>query len=234
MAVRTTPQPWTPAEVIRRLAAIYGQVTWRPHGDPMTELVLTVLSQHTSDANSGRAFLRLRAAFPTWESLLAAPEHEVAACIQVGGLARQKAPRLKQLLMEVAARDGSFDLVHLSQRPLEEARAWLRSLPGVGPKTAACVLLFALGQPALPVDTHVHRVARRLGLIPAKAGAEQAHELLEAMLKPEQVYPFHVMLIKHGRQLCRAQRPLCGECPLLRRCPAGPRFLAMGLAAAAS
>jgi len=218
----------SPQEIVRRLSALYGEPVWRPHGDPMTELVLTILSQNTSDANSGRAFMRLRQRFPEWAALMAAAPAEIEAEIAVGGLARIKAPRIRAALEEVWRRCGSFDLGFLAEMPLAEAKEWLRSLPGVGPKTAACVLMFALGRPALPVDTHVHRVAQRLGLVPAKAGAAQAHDILEAMLAPEGVYPFHISLIKHGRRLCRAQRPLCEQCPLLDGCPAGHRLVGAG------
>jgi len=220
-----TKGPLTPAEIVERLSALYGRPLWRPHGDGMTELVLTILSQNTSDANSGRAFMRLVSRFPTWEALMAADPGEIEREIQVGGLAATKAPRIKAILEEVWQRRGSFDLSFLGEMPLGEAKAWLRSLPGVGPKTVACVLMFALGRPALPVDTHVGRMARRLGLVPAKTGAAEAHDLLEAMLAPEEVYPFHVSLIKHGRRLCRAQRPLCADCPLSDRCPTAPLYL---------
>lgn len=191
----------------------------------MTELVLTILSQNTSDANSGRAFMRLVSRFPTWEELMRAPPEAIKREIQVGGLAATKAPRIKAAVEEVWRRLGSFDLGFLAGMPLAEAKAWLRSLPGVGPKTAACVLMFALGLPALPVDTHVERVAKRLGLVPPSTGAAQAHDLLEALLAPEEVYPFHVTLISHGRGLCRAQRPLCADCPLNDRCPSAPVYL---------
>ncbi len=211
----------TPPEIVARLSSLYGEPVWRPHGDPMSELVLTILSQNTSDANSGRAFMRLRLRFQTWEDLLAADPEAMVLEIQAGGLARIKAPRIKAILEEVWGRLGSFDLMFLKDLPLNEAKAWLRSLPGVGPKTAACVLMFALGRPALPVDTHVHRVAQRLGLVPVKAGAAEAHDILEAMLQPDETYPFHISLIKHGRRLCRAQRPLCERCPLLYGCPFG-------------
>jgi endonuclease-3 len=187
----------------------------------MTELVLTILSQNTSDSNSGRAFMRLCRRFPVWEALLAAPVAEIEQAIAVGGLARTKAPRIKAALKAVHEKRGSFDLEFLRGLPLDEAKAWLRELKGVGPKTAACVLMFALGRPALPVDTHVHRVAQRLGYVPAKATAERAHDILEGMLAEDEIYAFHISLIKHGRRLCRAQRPLCGECPLLDGCPAG-------------
>ncbi len=208
-----------PTLVIEVLDAEYGTVPWRPHGDPVAELVLTLLSQNTSDSNSGRAFIRLLDAFPRWEALLDADVKAIERAIQPGGLAPTKAPRLQAMLREVWSRCGSFELSFLREMPMEEARAWLRSLPGVGPKTAACVLLFALGMPALPVDTHVHRVAKRLGLVPERSTAEQAHELLEPMLAPEQVYPFHIQLIKHGRRTCHARRPQCAVCPLRARCP---------------
>ncbi len=208
-----------------RLSRLYGMPVWRPHGDPMTELVLTILSQNTSDTNSGRAFMRLKERFPTWDALKDAPVEEIEGAIAVGGLARQKAPRIKASLQAVYEARGGWDLEFLRDLPMEEAKAWLRALNGVGPKTAACVLMFALGRPALPVDTHVHRVAQRLGLAPAKASAEKAHDILEALLAPDEVYPFHVSLIKHGRRLCRAQRPLCGECPLLDGCSSGQGFV---------
>ncbi len=223
---RTRSPTLSPREIIRRLSALYGEPVWRPHGDAMAELVLTILSQNTSDANSGRAFMRLRSRFRTWEALMTADPGEIETEIQVGGLSRIKAPRIKAALEEVWRRCPGFDVSFLREAPLAEAKEWLRSLPGVGPKTAACVLMFALGRPALPVDTHVHRVAQRLGLVPAKAGAAEAHDLLEALLAPDEVYPFHVSLIKHGRRLCRAQRPLCGECPLRDGCPWGQTYLA--------
>ncbi len=212
-------RPLTAARVIALLDAEYGTLPWRPHGDPIAELVLTLLSQNTSDTNSGRAFIRLLDAFPDWPALLDADVKAIERAIQPGGLAPTKAPRLQAMLREIWSRRGSFDLSFLRELPLEEARDWLRSLPGVGPKTAACVLLFALGRPALPVDTHVHRVAKRLGLVLEKTSAERAHDLLEAMLTPEHVYPFHIQLIKHGRRTCTAQRPKCPQCPLRKRCP---------------
>ena len=156
---------------------------------------------------------------------MAADASEIEYEIREGGLSRIKAPRIKAVLEEVWRRCGSFDLSFLREMPLAEAKEWLRSLPGVGPKTAACVLMFALGRPALPVDTHVGRVAQRLGLVSARTGAAEAHDLLEAALAPEEVYPFHVSLIKHGRRVCRAQRPLCAECPLKERCPTAPLYL---------
>lgn len=211
----------TPGEIVERLAAIYGEPVWRPHGDPVTELVLTILSQNTSDANSGRAFMRLKQRFPTWDEVEGAPPEEVESAIAVGGLARRKAPRIQAALRAVHEARAGWDLAFLRGLPLGEAKAWLRALNGVGPKTAACVLMFALGRPALPVDTHVYRVSQRLGLVPLKASADKAHDVLESILRPDEVFPFHISLIRHGRRLCRAQRPLCEGCPLLDGCPAG-------------
>lgn len=213
----------TPAELVGRLSRLYGRPSWRPHGDPLAELVLAVLSQNTSDANSGRAFMRLRARFQRWEEVLQAPEAEIKEAIRIGGLANIKAQRLKDLLAEVLERRGSLDLSFLAQMPLQEAQEWLQTLPGVGPKTAACVLLFGIGRPALPVDTHVHRVARRLGLVPESFSPSQTQEALQASVPPELVYPFHVLLIRHGRRLCQARSPKCPICPLLDVCPYGQR-----------
>lgn len=214
-------QALRPGEIISRLSALYGEPVWRPHGDPMTELVLTILSQNTSDTNSGRAFMRLKQRFPAWDAVMEAPADEIESAIAVGGLARQKAPRIQAALRAVREARGGWDLEFLRELPLAEAKAWLRGLNGVGPKTAACVLMFALGRPALPVDTHVHRVAQRLALVHANASAEKAHDILEGLLAPDEVYPFHISLIRHGRRLCRAQRPRCEECPLLDGCPHG-------------
>lgn len=215
----TTPTGYAPHEIIAILDAHYGRAPSRPSGDPMVELVLTLLSQHTSDHNSGRAFHRLIERFPSWDAVIAAPTAEVEDAIRPGGLAPTKAPRLQELLRAVRERAPDFNLEVLSQLPLAEAKQWLRALPGVGPKTAACVLLFALGRPALPVDTHVDRVSRRLGLVPPKASVDHAHDILEAMLEPEDVYACHVDLIQHGRRTCAARAPQCTACPLLERCP---------------
>ncbi|HXF50915.1 MAG TPA: endonuclease III, partial [Dehalococcoidia bacterium] len=212
-------------EIVRRLQEAHGAAPWRPHGDPTAELVLTILSQNTSDANSGRAFVRLLSRFRDWREVMEAPLPALVEAIQPGGLGPTKAPRIQAALREVYARTGGFDLSFLAKLPLEEARAWLRSLPGVGPKTAACVLLFSLGMPALPVDTHVHRVAIRLGLVPETMSAERAHEALERMVAPEDVYDFHVALIKHGRRTCTARRPKCAACPLRDLCPSADRFV---------
>ena len=216
---RARPPRWAPSELIEILDEQYGRAPQQRSGAPMTELVLTLLSQHTSDHNSGRAMHRLLERFPHWDEVIAAPTAEVEEAIRPGGLAPTKAPRLQELLAEVKDRVPDYDLGELAAMPLDEAKRWLTSLPGVGPKTAACVLLFALGRPALPVDTHVERVAKRLGLVPRKTPAHRAHDLLEATLEPDQVYAFHVDLIQHGRRTCGARAPQCGRCSLLDRCP---------------
>lgn len=161
---------------------------------------------------------RLLESFPSWEDVISAPTSAVEDAIRPGGLAPTKAPRLQALLTEIRDRTD-FDLSALEKMPLAEAKSWLSSLPGVGPKTAACVLLFALGRPALPVDTHVARVSRRLGLIPDDTSVELSHDLLENSLDPKQVYPFHINLIQHGRRCCHARSPKCQMCPLVGRCP---------------
>ena len=210
--------PYSPGQIMDLLAQVYGRPVPQPSHDPLSELILTVLSQNTADTNSGRAFVQMMRRYPSWEAIAEAPPEELIATIQNGGLAQQKAPRIQAILRAVAERSPNWDLAFLEDLPLEEARAWLRALPGVGPKTAACVLLFSLGRPALPVDTHVERVSKRLGLIPEKATAEQAHELLEQIVPPADYYPFHMLLIKHGRRICAARKPACARCPLLL-CP---------------
>ncbi|MGZ8563582.1 MAG: endonuclease III domain-containing protein [Candidatus Limnocylindria bacterium] len=207
--------------VLERLGARYDHPTWAgPRLDPVSELVLTILSQNTADTNSFRAFTAMRARYGSWPEVLAAPTEELVEVIRPGGLAPTKAPRIQAVLAEVHdATHGSWDLSFLVEWPLEQARQWLIDLPGIGRKTAAIVLLFGFGRPALPVDTHVYRVALRLGLIPPKTDLERAHHLLEAALQPEEMYPFHVELIRHGRDTCRAPRPICGRCPLTDLCP---------------
>jgi endonuclease-3 len=219
------PPPLSVAERARAindaLTAAYGppeRVHVESGSDPLSELVQVVLSQHTSDINSARAFASLCARFPDWEHVRTAPTHEVADAIRAGGLAVIKAARIQRILNQILERHGALSLDFLRDLPLTEARAFLRALDGVGPKSAACVLLFALDQPAMPVDTHVHRVARRLGLIGPKTTAEAAHDALEAMVPPADVYSFHVNLIQHGRRTCKAPRPRCPLCPVLSLC----------------
>jgi endonuclease III len=212
------------SEIVARLSLVFGELRWRPHHDGISELILTILSQHTSDRLSGRAFAHLLERFPDWDAIRVAPGADVLDCISVAGLSRTKAPRIQAVLQQVLAERGSYDLDFLVQLPLADAKAWLRGLPGVGPKTAACVLMFALGRPALPVDTHVFRVSQRLGLIPPKMTADKAHEHLERMIPDHEVYAFHISLIKHGRYTCTAQRPRCADCVLNDICPCAFTF----------
>jgi endonuclease III len=207
-------------DIIRRLACSYG-LPQRDSvgGDPVSELVATILSQHTSDINTERAFRSLRARFPSWEEVIDAPSASVADAIRNGGLADTKAPRIQQVLRIVRERTGGFDLRFLKSMSTSEARAWLTSLPGVGPKTASCVLLFALEMNAMPVDTHVHRVALRLGLVPTGTSAIRTQDLLEALLPADSLYDAHVLMIRHGRATCVARRPACQRCVLRDICP---------------
>lgn len=200
--------------VHQRLIAVYGPRRLRPSRTPLDELILTILSQNTSDINSGRTFERLRATYPTWEAVLDAPTAELYEVIKPAGLGNIKAPRIQNTLHSILERHGTLSLDFLDDMPLDEARAWLTSLKGIGPKTAACVLLFALGKPALPVDTHVYRIAKRLGLIGPKVSADAAHSQLEAALPAKAIYAFHINMIQHGKRICHAQRPKCFECPL--------------------
>lgn len=211
--------PASVSEVLRRLRSVYGEIRWRPHHDGMSELILTILSQHTNDRLSGQAFAQLLQRFEDWDAIRRAPVEQIGEAIQFAGLWKTKAPRIKQVLGDVLARRGAYDLDFLAELPLDEAKQWLLSLHGVGPKTAACVLMFAYGRPALPVDTHVYRVCVRLGLVPVKMSAEQAHAHLEAMVPPDEIYPFHVGLIKHGRYVCTARSPRCATCVLSDVCP---------------
>jgi endonuclease III len=201
------------------LAEHYGPLAPRSNIDPLSELVAVVLSQHTSDVNSERAFESLRARYPDWESVRTAPTADVANAIRSGGLAIIKAVRIQRILNQILEARGELDLGFLADLSLDEGRAFLRALDGVGPKSAACVLLFSLNKPAMPVDTHVHRVAGRLGLIPAGTSADAAHEQLERLVPPELVYAFHVHLIRHGRVTCKAPRPRCAQCPVIALCP---------------
>lgn len=213
----------------RRLREAYGRHQWKPRYDPLSELIYTILSQNTSDVNSHRAFQRLKAAFPTWKKVMEAPAEEIAGAIQVGGLAQVKAPRIKAVLARIAEERGSLDLSFLRDMETAEARAWLKGLAGIGPKTASIVLLFALGKPALPVDTHVHRVTRRLGLIGERDSAEKAHDTLEALLPPEEYYDFHVNVLTHGRRVCTARNPQHDICVVSDLCRAFQRFLKEGV-----
>ncbi len=208
--------------VQHRLRAQQGRFIAKPVLPVIDEIVATVLSQHTSDTNSERAFAQLKAAFPSWEQVAAAPVGQVADAIRSGGIANQKARRIQQILAAIADHEGRINLDRLHDLDDAEVAAYLESLAGVGPKTAACVLTFALGQAAFPIDTHVHRVVIRLGWIPAHATAEQAHRLLGPRVPPDIRYDLHVALITHGRTVCRAQRPRCDDCVLRDLCTFAP------------
>ena len=204
------------------LAAEYGEpsVTRRP---PLDELVLTILSQNTSDINRDRAYEALRSRFPTWQQVLDAPAGELEEAIRPGGLARQKAPRIQAVLAEVAGVGHGLDLEWLAKLEPEDAMDWLTSLNGVGVKTASIVLLFSFGVPVMPVDTHVHRIALRLELVPAGTSAEKAHLLITEQVPDGRMLEAHLLLITHGRRTCVARRPRCTRCVLLEMCPYGRR-----------
>ena len=225
---KSKPRPqsattWPIREIIARLEPAYGPAQTPRGYDATSELIYTILSQNTSDTNSTRAYSSLRASFESWEAMATAEPQAVVDAIRIGGLAQIKGPRIQAILRELKARNGTYDISFLAEMPLDEAKAWLRELPGVGPKTVGCVLMFALGRPALPVDTHVHRVSIRLGLIGPKVTADQSHDALEALVAPDDRLPFHLYLIRHGRVVCKAQRPLCGDCLLEERCPSSLR-----------
>lgn len=204
--------------VHRLLLDEYGHHEWQPHRDAVSELVRTILSQNTSDVNSERAFARLRERFPRWEDLLGADTEEIVEAIRPGGLAEIKAPRIKEALQTIVDEQQKLDLDFLRDKHTKDAMAWLQSLVGVGPKTAAIILLFSLGRPVLPVDTHVLRVSRRVGLIDQKTSAERAHEVLGAMLPDHAVYDLHVNMVRHGRQVCHARQPEHDKCVLAPVC----------------
>lgn len=187
--------------------------------DAVSELVSTILSQNTNDRLRDLAYDRLRQRFPTWEKVRDAPLKEIVAAVRPAGLAQQKGPRIKRALEHITREQGKLRLAFLRHFSVDEARAWLTSISGVGPKTAAIVLLFALGKPAFPVDTHIHRVAKRLGLIGPGVTREKAHQILEELVPPDRYYSFHLLLIEHGRRVCRAPRPRCPECVLKDLCP---------------
>jgi endonuclease-3 len=195
----------------------YGDRPWHAR-DPVASLVNTILSQNTNDVNRDTAFERLRERFPTWEAVRDAPEEDLIEAIRPAGLGPTKAPRIQGALRTITEREGEITLDFLRDMSNEEAREWLTDLPGVGPKTAAIVLLFALGKPAFPVDTHVHRVTQRLGLIPEDASREKAHEILEDLAPPEIYYAFHLNLIAHGRAVCHARSPQHDQCVLRAEC----------------
>lgn len=205
-------------QIHETLLKAFGEPIWRNPLPAIDELVSTILSQNTNDVNRDRAFEALRAKFPTWESVRDAKEADVIGSIRPAGLANQKGPRIQQVLREITKERGSLDLQFLADMPVDEARAWLTKFNGVGPKTAAIVLCFSLGKPAFPVDTHVYRVTGRIGLRPEKMTVEQAHPHLEAVFPPETYYAAHLNIIRLGREVCNARKPLCSKCPINKLC----------------
>jgi endonuclease III len=229
-------KPPTRARVRRirdRLRAVYGVPRVQPHGHPIAELILTVLSQSTNDRNRDIAYLRLRERLPRWEQVRDAPPEVVEEAIRPGGISRVKSARIQAILRSISERPGppgsagpvdEPSLDWLAGAPLEQARDYLLELPGVGRKTAACVLLFACGRREVPVDTHVSRVATRLGLLRPGAPFAEQHDQMLALTPPGEELELHVNLLRHGRRYCHARRPACDECPLARMCPSRGLF----------
>ncbi len=230
----TAPDHQIIREVQRRLRAQQGELGLSQPMPILDQVVGTVLSQHTSDVNSGRAFARLKARFPAWEQVAHAPVEEIEDAIRCGGLARQKARRIKEILNAIGEREGRVDLSRLHDLGDVAAESYLTSLPGVGPKTAACVLAFSMGRAAFPVDTHVHRVVTRLGWIPAGTTAEKAYQLVAPRVPAGIRYDLHLALIRHGRTVCLARRPRCAGCVLLDLCPYGQAVVRQRAASASS
>jgi endonuclease-3 len=205
--------------ILRRLRRAYGEPPAPRRLPPLDELILTVLSQNTNDVNRDRAYADLRARFPEWDEVADAPLPAIARAIRHGGLGPTKSVRLREILRTLRGRGIPLDARAFAR--MRSAQLWelLVGLKGVGPKTAACVLLFSLGRPYFPVDTHVHRLTRRLGLVPDEADAVKAQELIQAAVPSADVYDLHMLLIRHGREVCLARRPLCSRCPLNDICP---------------
>jgi endonuclease-3 len=204
--------------VYQKLETAYGNPQWREHLSPVDELISTILSQSTSDTNRDRAFNALKKHYPDWEILLDAPVEEIIDTIRSAGLANQKGPRIQGALQYIKERRGKLTLDFLADLPVDEARAWLTKIHGVGIKTASIVLLFSFDKPVFPVDTHVHRISRRLGLIGPKVSAEKAHAILEELGDPQTFYAMHLNFIQHGRQICLARNPHCERCRLQEGC----------------
>lgn len=207
-------------EIERRLEVMYGPRMLAASDDPVSGLVGTILSQNTSDVNTSRTFASLRERFPTWQDVIDAETEDVAEAIRMGGLSNIKAPRIQATLQSIVDRRGELNLDFLKEMSVEDAMIWLTDLKGIGPKTAACVLLFSLGMPAMPVDTHVGRVMNRLGVLPIRTNPLNQQRILEKLIGPDadRVYAVHVETITHGREICKARRPLCEQCDLASLC----------------
>ncbi len=204
--------------VAAALTQVYGPLDWSRQQGGMDELISCILSQSTNDTNRDRAFARLKKAYPDWEAVRFADLDELTEVVRPAGLANQKAPRIQNVLQVIYEKVGEYSIDFLNDRSLEDAKAWLCSLRGVGPKTAAIVLCFAYGRPAFPVDTHIYRVSKRIGFIPDKLSANDAHPVMEAITPPEDYYQFHIQLIQHGRDTCHARKPSCDRCSIVEYC----------------
>lgn len=196
---------------IKRINYHYGEQKWERWREPVGELVRTILSQNTTDKNSLGAYAKLIEKYPTWEDLILAEEEEIAEIIRSGGLANIKAKKIKKALIDIKKQRGKIDLEFLADYDVEKAEEYLVSIDGVGPKTAACVLIFSFNFPIMPVDTHIHRVSNRLGLVTTK-NREKTHDLMKVLIPPEEMYNFHLNIITHGRKVCKATRPKCQDC----------------------
>ena len=212
------------SDLLTTLDRYYNLAPQQISNAPLFELVLTLLSQHTSDHNSGRAMNQLINRFNSWEEIINAPLQNIENAIRPGGLAPTKSKRLQKLLIEVKKRQPNLNLDFLKDMPLVDAKRWLCSLPGIGTKTAAVVLCFALGLPAMPVDTHIYRVTKRLSLIEPGVSADKAHDLLDELIPQDRIFALHVYLITHGRQICKARKPKCTDCNLSKICPSAFSF----------
>lgn len=200
------------------LTDIYGRKTIMLDEDPLDTLIETILSQNTTDKNSHRAFTMLKRAYPRWSELVGEDPRKIAKTIRSGGLADMKARRILDALDFILAEKGRLDLGFLKDMAPEDAEAWLGRMKGVGPKTRSIVLLFSLGMPAFPVDTHIHRVTRRLGLIGQRTNREKAQQELAELVSSSEYYNFHINIIEHGRAVCQARKPKCGVCKVSRLC----------------
>jgi endonuclease-3 len=207
------------------LRQIYGPRPIQCWGDGVSVLVDTILSQNTSNANSDAGYRQLRRRFRSWKQVADAPVEEVGRHIRVSGLSRIKAPRIQSILRQIRDDRGKIDLQFLKEMDEQSAYDYLRRFVGVGPKTAHCTLLFAFGMPQFPVDTHIERIAQRLGWVDAKVSAERVSEVLTPLIAPEDRYEMHMLLIEHGRKICRARNPQCEDCPLRRMCPTGRQII---------
>jgi len=206
------------APIAASLTEVYGRLDWSRNQDGMDELISCILSQSTNDANRDRAFARLKERFPNWDAVRFADLDDLIEAVRPAGLANQKAPRIQDALAVIYEKVGDYSIDFLNDLSLDQAKAWLVSLKGIGPKTAAIVLCFAYGRPAFPVDTHIFRVSKRIGFLPEKISANDAHPVMEAIAPPDDYYQFHIQLIQHGRDTCHARKPACERCSICDHC----------------